>query len=227
MARGYVYKKPVRRSQYSNFRRYLIIFIVLLAAFGGVAYYIYAGLRSNQKPSALSAVEESEITGNKQTYTNDYFQFEDSGTWIFDKKSSSPQRIVYHKYRKNQVEAEMLVYINNVPIPLYLDTPRVLPVRIVNDTSLAPTNVSLPCVSQYAKGELHRVKEISIDGATMICDPDSPEYFVILSEISGDYRLNFKRSNGVPLQLVITFKDLTLDPSPTTIMNIASSFQVK
>ena len=136
MRKGYTYRKPVKRSAYSNFRRYLLIAIVVLAAFGGVGYYIYSGLHSGQKPSALSAVETTEITGNQQTFTNDYFEFQDTGTWVIDKNSTTADKIVYHKFRKSVLQAELIVYVNQDPIPLYTAVPLALPVRIVNDNSL-------------------------------------------------------------------------------------------
>lgn len=227
MAKGYVYKKPVKRSQYSKFRRYLIIAVILLGLFGLVGYYIYSGLHVAQKPSALSAVEQTEITGNQKTFTNDYFEFQDTGTWVLDKNNSTADKLVYHKFNKNVLQAEMIAYLNQDPIPLYSAVPRALPIRIVNDNSFQTTNVSDPCVSQYAKGELHKVKEVQINSATMLCDPDSPQYFVILAEIGGDYHLHLKRSNGTPIEFVITYKDLGLDPRQDSIINIASSFKTK
>lgn len=227
MAKGYVYKKPVKRSQYSSFRRYLIITLVILGLFGGLGYYIYSGLHQTQKPSALSAVEKTEITGNQQTFTNDFFEFQDSGTWVVDKNNTTKDKVVYHRFNKNVLQAEMIIYINQDPIPLYSAVPRALPVRIINDNSFQATNVSSPCVNQYAKGEPHHVKEVQINNATMLCDPDSPQYFVIFAEINGDYHLHLKRPNGSPIEFVITYKDLGLDPRPDSIINIASSFKTK
>jgi hypothetical protein len=225
MSRGYVYKKPVKKSHYSSFRRYLLLTIILVGILGGVGYYIYSGIHSTPKSSAISDVENTEITGNQKTFTNDYFKFQDGGTWVIDKNNSSSDKLTYHKFRKNVETAEMIVYINQDPIPLYSAVPRALPVRIVNNNSLQATNISSPCISQYAKGELHKVKEVSINNATILCDPDSPQYFVVLSEINGDYHLHLKRKNGTPIEFVLTYKDVTLDAQPNSLINIANSFQ--
>jgi hypothetical protein len=227
VAKGYVYKKPVKRSQYSSFRRYLIMFFVILAAFGGVGYYIYSGLHAAQKPSVRSAVETTEITGNQRTFTNDYFEFQDAGTWVVEKNNAFKDRVVYHKFNKNVLQAELIVYINQDPIPLYSAVPRALPLRVINDNSFNATNVSTPCVEQYAKTELRRVKEVSINNATMLCDPGSPQYFVVFAEIGGDYHLHLKRPNGTPIEFVITYKDLGLDSRPDSIINIANSFKTR
>jgi hypothetical protein len=226
MAKGYVYRKPVKRSQYSNFRRYMLIAIVLIILLGVAGYFIYSGLHTPSS-SATSAVQNSVVTGNQQTYTNGYFQFKDSPSWVIDKNNTSANKIVYHKFNKNVLQAEMIVYINQDPIPLYTAVPRVLPVRIVNNNSFQTTEVSNPCVSQYAKGQPHSVTRVSISGASMLCDPDSPQYFVIISEIGGDYHLHLQTAAGKPIEFVITYKDDVDADTPTSILNIAGSFQTR
>jgi hypothetical protein len=227
MSSAYVYRKPVKRSRYADFRRRLFFSILVLLPFIAVGVYIYLGLHNKPDKPVTSAVENTEITDNKVTTVSDLFQFQDRGPWVFDTNDSTPNKLTYHKFRKKVLLHEMVIYINQVPIPLYLATPRVLPVHIVNNDSLQVTNVSDPCGGQYAKGELHKVKELSIDGATMLCDPDNTQYFVILSEVNGDYRLHLKRPNGTPVQFVITYKDVGLNPTSTDLINVASSFQTR
>jgi hypothetical protein len=227
MKRGYVYKRPVKKSHYSNFRRNLIVTLIFLIAIGGIAYFIYTGLHHQPANSAISKAEITEITGNKKTFTNDYFEFKDTGDWVLDKDSTKPDRIVYHKFRKNDQQHELIVYINQVPIPLYLATQRALPVRIVNNNSFQVTNVSNPCGSLYAKGEPHKVKEMVVNNTTMLCDPDAQQYFVVIGEVNGNYVLNLKRSNGTPIQFIITYKDTGADAQPDSLLNIASSFKTR
>ena len=227
MRRGYVYKKPVKRSQYSSFRRYMFIIGLFILIAGGISYFVYSSLHNNPKSSPVSGVENTVINGSKTTFTDTFFQFQDTGTWVLDKPSSTDNKRLYHKFNKSVQLSEMVIYINQVPIPLYLEVPRALPVHIVNNNSFSPTNVSSPCVTQYAKGELHKVREVSINGATMLCDPDSPQYAVVVSEINGDYRLNLKRPNGTPIQFVITFKDTSLSTQPDSLINVVSSFQTR
>lgn len=228
MSSAYVYRKRLRRAKHAEFRRHLILTLLALIPFIAVGVFIYMGLRQpNQTNPVTSAVENTVITGNKQTFTSQYFQFQDTDSWVLDKKNSTPTKLKIDKYRKNVMEAEMMVYVNQVPIPLYLATPRVLPVRIVSDNRLLATNVSMPCGSFYKKGELHKVKEVTLNGAILLCDPDSPQYYVVLSEVGGDYQLKLKLSNGQPIQFVITYKDLGLNAQPDSIMNIANSFQTR
>ncbi len=227
MSSAYVYRKPVRRSRYSEFRRRVMLVLIVLIPFIAVGIYIYLGLHNNHTSQPISAVQNTEITGDKTTFTNDYFEFQDTGTWVIDKTNSSASKLVYHKFRKSVLEAEMIVYIDQDPIPLYTAVPRALPVRVVNDNRLQATNVSSPCVEQYAKGELHKVKEVQVNNATILCDPDSPQYFIILSEINGDFHLHLKRPGGKPIEFVITYKDDGLAAQPNSVLNIASSFKTR
>ena len=225
--RGYVYRRPVKRSHYGNFRRQMFITLLFLIAFGAVGYFIYTGMHRQSVKTATSNVENTQITGNKKTFYNDYFKFEDTDSWVIKKDETSATKITYLKYHKNQQLAEMIVYINQIPAVLNLAVPRVVPVKIVNDNSLEADSVSDPCLSAYAKGDLHKVREISIANTTMLCDPDSPQYYMVFGEINGDYRLNLKTSNGKPIQFIITYKDQSLNPAPTTPLNIANSFQTR
>ncbi len=227
MSSAYVYRKRVRRSRYSEFRRRVLMILLILVPFVAVGAYIYLGLNNAKSDQPISAVQNTEINGNKKKFTNDYFQFEDTGTWVVDKNNTDNQKIVYHKFNKNVQQAELIAYIDYVPAPLYLYTPRALPVRIVNDNTFQATAISNPCVTTYAKNELHKVKEVSISGATMLCDPDSPQYYIALTEIGGDYRLKMKRPTGKQIQFVITYKDTGLGPHPESLLNVTSSFKLR
>jgi hypothetical protein len=204
----------------------MFISIVLIILLGIAGYFIYSGLNT-PSASPTSSVQNTIISDTKQTYTNDFFQFKDTPSWVIDKNNTTANKVVYHKFRKNVLEAEMIAYINQDPIPLYTAVPRVLPVRVINNNSFQTTEVSNPCVSQYAKGQPHKVMPVSINGASMLCDPDSPQYFVIISEIGGDYHLHLKTSAGKPIDFVVTYKDDVDADTPTNILNIASSFRAR
>jgi hypothetical protein len=228
MSSAYVYRKPVRRPRYAQLRRRMIISAFLLIPFIAVGIYVYLGYKNTKQVKPVtSAVENSQISGNKHTFFNDYFQFEDTDTWVTKKDETNANRITYIKYRKNIQMAEMIVYINQVPAPLNLEVPMVVPVNIVNNNSLSGNTISSACVSTYAKGEAHKVKEVVIKNTTMLCDPDSPQYYMIVGEINGDYRLNMKLSSGKPVQFIITYKDVGQDTQPDTPLNIANSFHTR
>lgn len=228
MSSAYVYRKPVRRPRYAQLRKRMIISLLLLIPFIAVGTFVYLGFKnSKQVKPVTSAVENTQITGSKKTFFNDYFQFEDTDTWVIKKDETTANKITYLKFRKSQQLAEMIVYINQTPAPLNLEVPIAVPVNIVNGNSLQGNTITQACGSTYAKGEPHKVKEVDIGHTTFLCDPDSPQYYMIFGEINGDYRLNMKLSNGKPVQFIITYKDVGLEGKADTPLNIANSFKTR
>lgn len=224
MSQVYGYKKPVRRSR--AHRRSLTLTLVavfLVSALAGA--YFYDDWRNEKASKPSSQVQNQQITASTKIFRTTYFQFKDDGNWVLNAKETTENKYIFYKYRGLLVEHQLVVYVNEVPIPLYLAVARALPVRVVNANSFDILTVSEPCGRLYASGEPHRIKSLTINGAEMLCDPDTPLYNVVLSEISGDYRLDLKRLDGSAVQLVITYRDMTLEPGPDTIKNIATSFQ--
>lgn len=226
MANLYIYRKLVRRHWYGKFRlrrRLIVLFTLLLMA---PAAYVAVDLTRNQaaKPQT-SATENIEISDKINTFQTDYFSFKDTGKWVLNKPESTSRKFVYNKFRGVQPQHQLTIYVNEEPIPLYLAASRVLPVRIVNDNALDITNVYGPCGSIYKPGELHKVRVVTIEGANMLCDPDTPQYSVVLAEVNGNWQIDLQRHDGTQAKYVITYRDQTLNPGPGSILRIAESFK--
>lgn len=227
MRDSYIYLRRTRGHYYSVFRRRIRLLIIAGLVLIIVAAALFFDLKTSNKKTAspFSRVQNTEIANNLGVFGSTYFKFQDTGKWVFDTRDSSPSKFVYFKYRGLDLQAELTVYVNRVPIPLDLAVSRVLPVRIVNFNSLDITGVSDRCGKTYATGELRKVRLASIAGANMLCDPDTSLYSVVLAEIGGDYRLLMHRSDGTPVQFIIIFQDQTLDPKPDSVLKIAASFR--
>lgn len=226
MRSSYVYQKRVRPHRYLIYRHRLGLVLLVLLGVGLIVAAIAFDLRhSNKKKLMTSQAQSQSITGNLQTFRSAYFQFKDTGKWVLNSKESTADKYIYYKYRGLVVEHSLIVYVNQVPISLYLASSRVLPVRIVNNDSLDVTSVSGPCGNSYGPQDLHRIKDIVINGAIMQCDPDTPQYTVVLGEINGSYQLHMQRLSGGSVQFVITYRDLRLNTGQDTILQIAHSFQ--
>ena len=224
MSSAYVYRKPVARPRYAKFWRRLVFLILLMVVAGGL-YFILT--KHSAKPhSTTPTVEGLQTAGPKATFTNNFFQFEDTGNWVIDNADSTSSKFIYLKTSKGAPQSQLTVYVNQTPTSLSIAAQRVLPVQIVNN-SFSATAISSSCASQYTKGELPKIKEVSIDGATMLCDPDASQYTVILSEINGDYQLHLKRPTGQSVQFIIVYKGLSQTPQPDSLLNIARSFTAR
>lgn len=220
----YHYQKPVGRSIYSRLRLYSIIlgaFIAIIAIISGV---IIAGIRSkNLKPT--SNVQSGQVSGGLNVFSNSVFQFSDYGQWVLDKRLSTPSHYIYEKYLGQELQGLLNVYVNSVPAEPNLTSTRVLPVRIVNNNSFQVTGVSDPCSNQFAAGQPHLVREFTINGATMLCDPSSGIYTVVVSQIQGNYQIPMMNSKNQPVQFVITYRNDEVSPQPASITNVVNSFK--
>jgi hypothetical protein len=222
----YVYRKHVRRHWYNKFRlrrRFVIIFALILAL--AITALIIDLIRSDSSKPETSAVENVAVGDGLTTYKTDYFSFQATGKWVLNKKDSTKTKYSYFKYLGVQPQYQLTVYVNEDPIPLYSAVSRVLPVRLVNDNSFDITSVYGPCGNTYNSGELHNVKEVILRGARMLCDPDTPQYSVVLSEVGGDWHLDMNRNDGTSTKYVIIFRDLTLDPDGGPLNQVANSFK--
>lgn len=226
MADLYEYRKLVRRHWYGKFRlrrRYILAFIALVLAAAGIILFDLINSEETKKPA--SAVQTTQVGDVLNTFKSDIFEFKDTGNWVFSKQDSNSQKYVYFKYRGVQPVGRLIFYVNQVPPPLELATSRVVPIRIVNHNRFDVINIYGHCVTTYATGEPRIVKAVTIEGAEMLCDPDTPQYTVVLSEVSGNWELNMQRKNGESVKFVITFRDITIDPGPESILTIAKTFQ--
>ena len=222
----YIYRKYVRRHWYNKFRlrRRLAVIFTLLLALGIIALTIDL-IRSDSSKPETSAAESVQVSDSLNTFKAKYFEFQDKGKWVLDKNASTDKKFAYVKYRGLQLQYQLTIYVNEDPIPLYSAVSRVLPIRLVNDNQLDVTNVYGPCGKLYGSDELHKVKTLTIENAQMLCDPDTPQYSVILAEVNGDWRITMKRGDGSNAKYVIVYRDLTLDPGPDQILQIADSFK--
>ena len=224
---AYRYLKPVKHPFYARPQFYVPAVVILLSAGVFIIFNVRSTHRGNSdKNPPTSSVQSYVVSDDKETFTNNYFQFSDYGKWVLDKKLSNSNVYIYEKYLGQELQGLLKVYINQVPSEPSLTATRVLPIRIVNDNSFQVTGVSDPCSNQFATGEPHRVKQMTINGAVMLCDPSSGVYTVIVSEIGGNYQLNLKNSQGKPITVVITYRNNMVAPQPDTVTNVADSFKV-
>lgn len=224
MRDSYTYRKTVRRHHHLVFRRRALVALSILIVVGILVAAIFLDLHRNTKKPDISKVQTEKVSDNMSTFRSPYFQFRDTGKWVLDQNSTS-QKFIYSKFQGLLPQHQLIVYVNQVPIPRFLAVSRVLPVRIVNGNSFNVTSVSSHCGSTYGPQEPHRVKTVSINEANMLCDPDMAQYTVILSQINGDYQLHLQRLDGTPVTLIITYLDGTLAPEPSTLLRLANSFQ--
>lgn len=226
MTKTYGYKKPVRR-RHPFFKFYLAGAVLMLLAISAAAgFYFLDAKKNNSFVPQSSNIRDTYVSGAVKTFKNADFQFKDDANWVLSAKDSGSGKYTYLQYRGRQIDHQLIVYVNRTPIPLELATARVLPVKIINNNSgLEALTVSEHCVKSYGARELHRVQDKKIQNSLMLCDPDTPSYSVVVSEVGDDYRLKLKKPNGSDVQFVIIYKNQKLNPDAEKLIKITNGFK--
>lgn len=222
MAEIYIHGVPVNKLGRRTRKLLKSAAAVAIVLAGAALYLNIRGPHRLFQP--VTTAQTRVISASTQTTISPYFQFQDSAKWDLLQNDSNATTFVYARYRGSQPQQLLYVYVNRVPIPLDLATSYVLPVRVSNNNSFDVTSVSGPCLKSYG-GQPYKVKEVTIQLATMLCDPSNAEYSVQLAQIGGNYQITMRRPNGQPIQFIIIYKDVTGGTQPDSLLNIANSFK--
>lgn len=226
MSRTYTFRQPVIHRHYRKLKRLLAIVAVLLIAIIAVVAYLYIQSRKSQpNQAATSQVEQLTVAGAAFTTVSDYFKFSDNGKWVLKSDESNANKFVYRKYRGEELEHSLYIYVNKEPPSSELEATRVLPVRIVNNNSFDQTTVSDECGKQYKAGEPLQVKPVSLNGTTIICRPDTAQYVVVVAAVGGDWRLHLQRPDKTPITFQIIFRDTGRNAPIDDLIRVVSTFQ--
>lgn len=207
-------------------RMRLVVGAILIFILGAavIAWDLY--FRNNSIEPVTSNTTITSVSFDTQVFDIPYFKFSDSGNWNFAKTESSSSKFIWRKYlgKSQIVQHQLIVYVNQIPIPLELASPLALPV-VIKDGGLKASNVSRPCGELYGKNELHKVRPQIVEGTTILCDPDLRMNKILFGQVGGDYNLRLRRTNGSTASYIIIYQDQRISPDNETIMQIVESFQ--
>lgn len=210
-------------------RRFLIFALLLLGAVLAVAGVLsYDFLGGNSSPvgdkSRLGDNYQHQI-GGANLITSSYFQFGSMASWSFAPNDSTSHKLTYLLYEAGVPAHSLTIYIDQMPTQDDLATTHLLPVRIANDNSLTVGQLSANCNGLYKASDPKVIRPVQLDGAGMLCVPDSPQYSAVVSQIGSDYSLRLKRQNGQLATYIIIYRNLSVNPDPTVFLRAMSSFK--
>lgn len=200
----------------------LMASLIVLVLFGSIK--IYDALNSkegSQSPVGKKII--SNIAGPK-LFKNQFFEFYSSDDWRL-LNEGSPNKIGYAQYSDGVVAASFVVYVNQTPIPDQLKATMALPVSINGNSFSKIGSISEPCGQTYAPNALKVIKEISISSTSMLCQPDSSVYTLIVGQVGGDYNLKMVRSSGQVANYIIIYTSSSFIPSAASFMNLIPTFK--
>lgn len=215
----------VRKRRYR--RRSLLTGIViafLLAAAAYVAYDLYK-LRHQPIKKSVGASYQQTVAGD-QVMKSSYFQFSDSMKWSYAANDSTATKLTYLLYIGGLPAHSLTVYVNQQPTQDELATTRVLPVQIRNGNALSlQGDISDPCGKLYQSTDLKKIKLVNLSGTSMLCVPDSPQYYVQVGQVGKDYNLSLKRASGEIANYIIVYRNLTISPDAAPFIRAMKTFQ--
>lgn len=220
--RRYNYQKNnYRRAKFVK-RVVLLLIPCAIFALGYGIYKFYIVPAGTTKPVTGIPTVSTGVAGVR-SFRSPYFEFEDSASWEAYDQNSSPTKFIYYARNGSLSEQELTVYINQTPPNLAVA--RALPVKIVNGNAFDVGAISEPCGTAYKPGDLHRVKPLTFSGTTFPCDPETPQFSVILSEVGKTNLLSLKRADDSTATYIIVYRDLRYTPNSASILRIAKSFK--
>jgi hypothetical protein len=203
-----------------------VVFVVILLAIAAIVLAVVSNL-SKLNDATSKSVKGATIRqsfAGPETFKSAYFEFSDTNKWVYAPNDSTANKVTYLLYEDGVPAHSLTVYINQAPLQYNLATTRVLPVQIINDQSFNIASISAPCSSLYSTTDPKVIKTVSLEGASFLCVPDSPQFSVIVGQIDGNYELNLRRSNGHMANYIIIYHNLSVDPDPTPFLDIMRTF---
>lgn len=225
---SHYYREHSSHKQTRFLRRYRVFMVicVLLILMGGGFLMVDSFLlnRKASAPSNPTAETKAAVASSIDVFKTQHFQFQASKNWIFVANESTPTKFVYRYLKNNLVQHDLKIYVNDAgpkPSASYL--------MLVKQTeaSLQVLQVSENCKT-LALPKDARIQPVKFEGAAFSCNPDTAEYSVALS-IAGQEasNLQLKRPDGSLASYSLVYRNLTADPHPRLLYDIAGSFQVR
>lgn len=213
---------------YRRYRRRTVIIVTALLIVLGVTALVNLDLyriKHQAESKQYGATYQQTVSGPHIT-KSDYFQFADSSAWKFDARDSTTTKFSYLLFEGGLPAHSVTIYVNQTPNQDDLATTRVLPVKIKDTSSFTiMSDISSTCGGLYKPTDLKRIKLIQLDGTTMMCVPDSPQYTVVVGQVGKDYNLSLQRLNGQFASYIIIYHNLTVSPDPAPFIRIMKTFQ--
>lgn len=207
------------------------LFILGLLIGGGFfAYDAYQQSKQSNIPSAESKAETSLIVANSQLVTSPYFQFQSPKNWKAIANESRSNHFVYRQYNGPLIEQELVIDINQdtTEVLALTQTSRVLPVTVSSSGKLTPSGSISPHCSEIIKP----LKSANPVNATyknvkFNCNPQTTRFIAVVGLVGGTNYMALPRPTQEIARYVITYKNLTAQPTAGDFDNIVETFETR
>jgi hypothetical protein len=221
--------KHIKRRQTSR-----VIVVSLFLVFLGIGGYIlWDGLTNTSTSSTGTEQTVTKILGSqveRQVFETDSYSFETDLSWQkvdlpFEYRGYNAS--TYRSYSDAGLSLrEFTIFEDTIPTDEELTY--VLPVEIVDESTIEPLQISPRCNQLLDDQDSNISQQTEWAGANFICDPDRGSYILGTSHNSTGYSLEFVgQETGKQRSFFILYEDVEPTPRVQTFVNILRSFRVK
>lgn len=213
----------VHHRRYRRLKRLAILALLITAA---GAFWLWRDLNRLEadSPKAIGTTTQVTIAG-PETYRSAYFEFKDTAKWYYSPKESTATKLVYKMNVGGLPGHALTVYVNQTPLQNDLAVTHALPAQVKDGNVIVPGDLSDHCGKLYQPNELKRIRPVSINGTSVLCVPDSPQYVAVVGQAGGDYNLKLRRTTGETANYIIIYRNLMIEPDPGVFTRIMKTFR--
>jgi len=208
----------------------ILTLLAVLVGVGFLAYDIYRQSKQSDTATKSTVPVTSTIVSSTETQISNYFQFRTPLKWRAIPNETRDGHYVYRKFNGALPEQELVIDVNNpVQEPLAsVQTTRVLPVTTTGDGALVVDgDVSEHCKKHVPKGTEKIPQNINLKKVSFACNPDSPQYIVVVGIVGGNTVMKLPRPDGTTATYKITYKNLSVSETIGDAKNILETFETR
>jgi len=201
----------------------IFIALLLVIVVAGAVFFLWSRRGSSSPPDTSAHT----TTINYQpftTFTTDYFTFQADKDWQAVPAETTPTSFVYRELKKNLVERDLTIYVNQLPPRLMLTY--ILPVDVTGN-EMKTGDVSQHCrtslPADYLKNS-RNPKETTMGGVNFLCWADSASVTIGTGQRGGSYQVSLSHGQ-IKAQYFLLYHDLAYNPRPEIFKQLVGSFQ--
>ncbi len=220
------------RSQVAKRFKWLSIFVIIVSVLGGAVIGVDWLLNrlSNSNTVVSTETTTSVQSASISIYRTPYFQFQAPDDWVAVAEQGSDKRFVFIKKGKdNSVPQRLIVFVDRPLSDSEADMALTNTVAVnVNESGGLSdiSEVSKHCKESWPKDLPRTGTRIKHGHTSMVCNPDSFEYNVVVGTYEGNEIISMTRPDGSIVKLTVIFSNLTAYPGSGDLISILSSFTV-
>lgn len=227
------YKKSASYYRQTRYARRTKIFLLALAfviivVLSWFAFDVLNQLDSYDEASEPTRSVSTTIKSTSLVFRSQYFQFEAPDGWSEISNQSTDTKYLYSKVQNGLMKEDLKILVNQSATDELIESAsRLLQVEAGITGRLLNGTITGTCLDILEGDQRKRKTQVVYETTTMLCDPVSGIYSVIVGEKDGDTKMQLPRPDKTEAVYTIVYRNLTSNPKPNDILSIINSFETR